>query len=345
MDFEVSGRTVGVRPRKKNGPIVNPKSKWAIRMTRSRELKELGYCGTGSPKKPIEKLNVNYRAHIANVAKYGKRTVQEAAQDRRGIDLRYLYTDMFSGVQELVLEDELAKHPILGGGLGLDMNFSDRAAIIGMLLGDACITNKYTKLVDGSMGKSATFCCTHSIKQLPYCQHKANRITQALGGRTKVFFTEAVLKGRGKPYRQCRFEKSNKYLGQLKDWIYTNGKKEITQRILDWLTDEGFAYWFLDDGWSEWWRTVDGAITSCQSGLALCRPIHECDLVLGWLEQRYGVTGRIATVNKQNMLKFKTQDSIRLHAVVRPFTPKSMLYKVDANYAPHERPTPICEIG
>jgi hypothetical protein len=337
MDFEIKK---GVTPTfiRSLGSIEAP-SKWARRMQRAKELRELGYSGKGSPKKPLESLNPVYRNHVESVAKYGHRTAKQAGIDKRGEDLKALCNDGFDGASIDPGPERPISHPKLN--TEFDMNFNDRAAVIGMILGDGCLTDKYTPLVDGSKGKSAVFVCTHSIKQLPYCQYKANRMTQIFGGKTRVFFNEAILKGRDKPYRQCRFEKNNKYFSQLKDWLYTDGKKVITQRILDCLTDESLAFWFLDDGWTKWWRNVDGSITSCQMGLALCRPVQECDLVLLRLSKKYGVNGKIASVNKHNMLSFRTQDSIKLHKIIRPYAPKSMLYKVDANYAPHEPPTPV----
>ena len=216
------------------------------------------------------------------------------------------------------------------------MNDEERGAIIGMVMGDGCIRIRKRYEEYRKNEAQTLFQCSHSIKQLPYAQFKAGRLNQILGGKAKMTFYETKLKGRDTAYRMCRFVKINKYFQHLRDWLYIDNKKVITQRMLDWLTLEGLTYLYLDDGNADWWKRTDGSITSVQVSIALCRPIPECDMFLGWLQQKLGIQATIGLVNGNNYIRLKTQEAKKLFSAVGPFTPSSMLYKVNPTYEPHE---------
>lgn len=217
------------------------------------------------------------------------------------------------------------------------MNDEERGAIIGMVMGDGCIRIRKRYEERRKEQAQTLFQCSHSIKQLPYAQHKADRLNQILGGRAKMSFYDVKLKGHeATPYRMCRFVKVNKYFQHLRDWLYVDGKKVITKRMLDWLTLEGLAYLYFDDGNADWWKRNDGSITSVQVSIAICRPVHECDMFLGWLEQKLNIRATLGIVNNNNYVRMKTQEAVKLFAAIGSFAPSCMLYKVNPTYVPHE---------
>lgn len=220
------------------------------------------------------------------------------------------------------------------------MNEQERGAIIGMVMGDGCIRIRKRYEEYRKDQAQALFQCSHSIKQLPYAQHKADRLNEILGGKAKMAYYDVKLKGRTEVYKQCRFVKVNKYFQHLRDWLYVDGKKIITSRMLDWLSLEGLAYLYLDDGCADWWKRVDGSITSVQISIAICRPVQECDLFLGWLQQQVGIEGKLGFANKHNYIRLKTQEAVKLFAAIHKYVPSSMLYKVDPNYVSHEHQSP-----
>jgi hypothetical protein len=220
------------------------------------------------------------------------------------------------------------------------MNDQERGAIVGMVMGDGCIRIRQRYEEWRKDQAQALFQCSHSIKQLPYAQHKCDRLNQILGGKAKMAYYDTKLKGRDTPYRMCRFVKSNKYFQHLRDWLYIEGKKAITPKMLDWLTFEGLAYLYLDDGCADWWKRVDGSITSVQVTIAICRPVYECDLVLGWLKQHLGIEGSLGFVNKNNYVRLKTQEAIKLFKAIEEYVPVSMRYKIDSHYVSHEHQAP-----
>lgn len=220
------------------------------------------------------------------------------------------------------------------------MNDEERGAIVGMVMGDGCVRIRKRYEEHRKEQAQALFQCSHSIKQLPYAEHKRDRLNEILGGTAKMSYYDAKLKGREIPYRMCRFVKANKYFQHLRDWLYVDGKKVINTRVLDWLSIEGLAYWYLDDGCADWWKRVDGSITSVQVNIAICRPVHECDMFMGWLKENLDVNSKLGYTNNNNYVRLKTQDAVKLFAAVTKYVPKSMLYKVNPNYVVHEHQTP-----
>ena len=59
---------------------------------------------------------------------------------------------------------------------------------------------------------------------------------------------KSYLTGPEKKYRSVGFSISHPYFKQVKHWCYPNGKKTITEHILEMLTPEGLAFWYMDDG-------------------------------------------------------------------------------------------------
>jgi hypothetical protein len=220
------------------------------------------------------------------------------------------------------------------------MNDGERGAIIGMVMGDGCIRIRKRYEEYRKDQAQALFQCSHSVKQLPYAQFKAGKLNLILGGKAKMSFYDVKLAGHDKVYKMCRFVKANKYFQHLRDWLYVDGKKAITQRMLDWLSLEGLAYLYLDDGCADWWKREDGSVTSVQVSIAICRPVHECDMFLGWLEQKLGIRGKLGIVNNNNYVRLRTEEAKKLFAAVGPYVPSSMLYKVNPTYMPHEHQPP-----
>lgn len=221
-----------------------------------------------------------------------------------------------------------------------EVSNTDRGAIVGMVLGDGCIRRR-KRYEEGRETQIQTlFQCSHSIRQLPYAEHKRDRLNAILGGKAKMTFYDVHLPKLGKSYRTCRFVKTGKYFENLREALYVEGKKIITPKLLNWLSMEGLAYYYLDDGCADWWKRVDGAVSSVQVTLAVCRPVHECDILIGWLQDKLGIESRITITNTHNYLRIKTQSARKLFDAIRPYVPHSMLYKIDPNYVSHEHQAP-----
>lgn len=222
------------------------------------------------------------------------------------------------------------------------MNERDRGALLGMVMGDASIVVRKRYEEGREDQKVYVLTMKHSVKQAEYAELKAKRLIQMFGGHCKVSPGFALVDGR--KYPQVHVQKSNKYLAQVRGWCYPEGKHRITQQVLDWMTNEGLAYWFLDDGSVVWWFRVDGSVTSAQGLFALCRPEAEAELVRSWLEKMFGIESKLAyhSQSKSFVLRFNTQAVKRLIDAIRPYTPDCLKYKIEPTRESHEPPAPVC---
>jgi recombination protein RecA len=109
--------------------------------------------------------------------------------------------------------------------------------LYGTLLGDSSIAT--------SAKNSSIFKNRHSLKQEVYLEEKC-RILKKLG--TKIISgTARDGYGKGKDYKDC-YSKTSMFLNNVRNIFYKNGKKEVSDYILDKIGDVGFAFWFMDDG-------------------------------------------------------------------------------------------------
>lgn len=124
------------------------------------------------------------------------------------------------------------------------MNKRNRAILLGLTIGDGHIM-KFQKTHQKGTDKPfyATLMINHSAKQKDYIEHKAELLHSILGGKKpKLNF----FKNNGFP--AYRIQKNNKYFRVLHSWLYSSGVKVVSRRILNMLTPEAIALWYMDDG-------------------------------------------------------------------------------------------------
>jgi recombination protein RecA len=115
-----------------------------------------------------------------------------------------------------------------------------RSALIGMVLGDACI--RYTT---GS--RNASISMTHSVEQKEYVEWKANIIREIPGISVKIDDKITIYKD--KSYPQVRLSSTNsRFLNHIHHSLYDNGPKKISRYQLNRLTPLAIAIWYMDDG-------------------------------------------------------------------------------------------------
>jgi hypothetical protein len=208
------------------------------------------------------------------------------------------------------------------------MNREERGILVGMVMGDGCLRVR-KRYESGRENQTVTLLqISHSIKQVDYLRYKAERVSNILGGRSKVTYYDVKLKGHSAAYKMARTIKVSKYFEQLRGWIYPTGKKEINSRVLDMLTPEGLTLWYLDDGHTKWSWNKEGNITAAQSLWAVCLPVPQISLLQEYLFDVYGFDSQMVMVNSSNMLNFKSKVSHEMREMFRSYTPDSMLYKI-----------------
>lgn len=116
----------------------------------------------------------------------------------------------------------------------------DKAILIGLLLGD------------GYIDPRGQIQIRHCEKQKDYCIYKAKLLHSVCGGKD-IKILETIIDGKKNhllydSYRTYGIKKQSKRFKEIRDLLYPNGKKEITQEILNYLTPLSIALWWMDDG-------------------------------------------------------------------------------------------------
>lgn len=220
-----------------------------------------------------------------------------------------------------------------------------RGAIIGMVMGDAYI-NVRNRLKDGKYKyESSEMRIVHSLTQRDYCEYKRNKLNKWLNRHSTL---RSYKTGPGKKYYQVGFGISHPYFRQIKRWCYPNGRKTISEHILDMLTPEGLAYWYMDDGSASKCINQKGWISSVSTNIATFCSLEEAEIMQYWFKQKYAINWKIrckkqSPKDKAFFLVANTENSKEFIALIKMFIIPSMLYKIAhvAIMNTHERQTPI----
>jgi hypothetical protein len=121
---------------------------------------------------------------------------------------------------------------------GLKLTTRQREIIIGTLLGDAHLENRYKSRIFSLM-------IEHSIKQKEYVDWLYNEFKEWVRTPPKIKYSTV----NGKKYQKYYFRTLSS--GRFRFYhhqFYKQGKKIVPKLIHKWLTPLGLAVWFMDDG-------------------------------------------------------------------------------------------------
>jgi len=219
-----------------------------------------------------------------------------------------------------------------------------RGLLIGMGLGDGHI-NVRVRTRGDSQWISSELRVLHSLAQKDYCEHKCGLVNKSLKRNSTV---RIVKNGPEKKYKAAHFTTSHPYFKFLKKVLYPGGKKTITRRMLDMLTDEGIAIWYMDDGSCRFNINVKGRVSSVSTSIAtMCRK-EEVLLIINYFLETYGIEfksrcKKTSDVEYAFYIECNTENSRKFVKLVEPFIIPSMAYKIKhvADLDSHERQAPV----
>lgn len=172
----------------------------------------------------------------------------------------------------------------------------------------------------------------HSTAQVDYLKYKADILLSIFGGKTpSIYFRDRLDKRTNRTYKSCATYKSNSYLKILKGWIYKNGVKTYSNEVLNMLTPEGIALWYMDDGGkgSVYISKKTGKISSCVSYLCTDCSFEQATLLKEYFLSKWGIEFKLYNIRKdQYRLAANTANSKKLVSLVRPYIIPSMQYKI-----------------
>jgi len=223
------------------------------------------------------------------------------------------------------------------------MNREDRGILIGMVLGDGCLNVRYR--ANGKYGYwKSEMRIVHSLKQLEYLKHKCELLRRIFGGKHKVSIYDHTIPKIGKVYSMCGFSKSNKYFKSLKKMTHRDGKKYFSRQVLDMLTPQGIALWYMDDGNAGRNRNKQGKITSIYSCLSTYCTEEEAHNICEVFKDKFGIEFRIGYEKSKHahIVRANTKESKLFAELIKPYIIPSMQYKLShvLDLDEHERQTP-----
>jgi len=212
------------------------------------------------------------------------------------------------------------------------MNRKDRSLLVGMVLGDSHI--KTASSVDRLAGRhpAAQICLGHSTKQKVYAQHKLDILNKMFKGNATLRFG-TTSDPSGKKHGMCYANKSNPYFKTLKGMMYRDGVKTITRRVLDMLTPQGIAIWFMDDGSCRLEHREDGSVSSGSVSIATCCSLDEVNAIVNFFRENYGIEFKKAfdkrrSTGKEWSIRANTGESRKLAKLIDKHVIESMRYKI-----------------
>jgi hypothetical protein len=199
------------------------------------------------------------------------------------------------------------------------MKKEDKAILIAMCIGD------------GSLEKTSNLAVRlkieHSLKQQEYTEWKLNKLSSIVGGKRPIMaFTNRIRAG--SQLHSCMFRKHHRYFRVLRKWLYPKGEKTLTRNVLNKLTPEGLAIWFMDDGSTENTSKNSFRIALC------CDTTHEqCELIQQYFKEIYDIQWNINKNNKGICrLRCSTIQARKLFDIISPYIITSMRYKLQVPY-------------
>lgn len=199
--------------------------------------------------------------------------------------------------------------------------------LVGMLLGDAYIS-KQGRLEIG-----------HSIKQKDYLLFKKDRL--------KYFFKFSYVEkycGKDKKYLEC-FIKSNitPYLKLMRK-IWYKPNKTLSKKMIYKISEEGLAYWYLDDGSLVFQRDSKGNIESRKGYLNTQGFSFEENIMLQeMLKEKYNINVKIHKDKEYYRLYLNSTELKKLLNIISKYIPLSMKYKECFRYQHKKTQNNLCQ--
>lgn len=180
---------------------------------------------------------------------------------------------------------------------------------------------------DGSINSRGTLEVRHSIKQLEYTKWKAKLLSKAFNRDINVYSVVS------EKYKYCGFSITNKITKRLREILYPNNKKVLSEAILNLLkTPNALTIWYMDDG-SLTLHKYKGEVSSREVYWATHSfSRDEVYLVKSWFKRNFNIEVK-PCIEKQKYyrLRINASNSLKLFSLFSSI-PKSMSYKVNMKY-------------
>lgn len=206
------------------------------------------------------------------------------------------------------------------------MNKKDRGILYGMLLGDGCLNISNTQ-----SPYTAKLVIGHSPKQKEYLQYKTDILNSMFGGRPAIVREyKSFNKKMQKEYSNIQMHRTERYFRQMHKILYSTGNKKFTRQALNYLTDEGLAFWYMDDGSGTLCKNKNGTISGCMTRISTYCSLEEIEIIRDWFYAK-GIEIKFDEDKRNNLysIRMNTKDSHKFIQIVLPYIHESMMYKTE----------------
>lgn len=193
-----------------------------------------------------------------------------------------------------------------------------------MSLGDGCL-RRLSHIYPSS--KKGSLCIKHCLKQKPYLVYKAKLLSE-------IFQKDIPVKDiNNSGYPGCYLSVADDYLRCLYDFMTHEKRKFISSKVLNRLTPEGIAIWYMDDGSLTLHKSKDKlSYHSREIYLNTYCSFDEAETVQVFFKTKYNIDFRIAKHKEKFRLACNTSNTQKFVALVSPFIIPEMEYKIDLKY-------------
>ncbi|WML54319.1 hypothetical protein RCG17_06640 [Neobacillus sp. PS3-12] len=203
-----------------------------------------------------------------------------------------------------------------------------KGILSGMLLGDGSLSY--------GGGANAFLRIQHSEKQLDYLLYKSKLIEPMF----KFHIAEIKPSGPKNPNTNYSLKTHrDKFLTKIIKIVYPKGKKKVTTEWLNWLTVEGLALWYMDDGClvksysynkSGIWRIYRRVCEFSTQGFTL----EENQLLIKFLKEKFDLDCKVkkTTMKKYGTyykIKVMTPSANKMFEMIKPYIIPGMEYKIN----------------
>lgn len=179
---------------------------------------------------------------------------------------------------------------------------------------------------DGYVNNNGYIDIWHSPKQKEYVDYKYSLVKEYCG-------IKPYIKQFSSGFYSYGFRtKSTEFIKLLRRIIYKNGKKTITEKLLNRLTPRELALWWMDDGsMSKRINKHTGRVKGLIFTLSTCVSREQNQIILDWFKRTHDISFTIRKMKNNYALVCGTREGKKLSRLIEPYVINSMKYKIFIN--------------
>lgn len=210
------------------------------------------------------------------------------------------------------------------------MELRKKSILIALCIGDGYITHQ-RHYRNGRMYQYNYLEISHGYKQIEYTKWKAALCSSITGKKCTVHnkkHRKHQITPNGKIYPEsigATFTCTSPYFRILRKWLYPNGVKKLSSKYLSYLTPEGLAIWYMDDGCTYIHKKSKGFSVEFSTHIEKV----EAEDLINMFKEKWNIKFRLHKVhnNKYNLRTY-CSEAFKFIQLIEPFVPHCMGYKL-----------------